>query len=280
MTRRQRRFLHGLAVYSGALVVLVIMAFPLYNLFLTSIQRERDVRSPDISFIPEYILLDHYRTVLSPGHIVPIREAMFNSFLVSTLTAIITMTLAVPATYALTRLRLPGRTYILLGMASIYLLPTILFIFPLFIQAVRIGLVDTYVGLLIPYVAFTLPFTIIILRAFLQGVPIEIEEAARIDGCNQFQLFFRIVLPLMKPGIFAGLLMLFILSWIEFLTPLLFTRDIQMLTVVLGLYRSTYDIQLGQLAAAAILASLPVVLLVVIFQRLITRVVVSGGADQ
>ncbi len=280
MTRRRRNLIHKMAVYIGALIVFLIMAFPLYNLFLTSVQRESDVRSPDISFIPEYIMLDHYQTVLSPGHIVPIREAMANSLLVSTLTALITMLLAVPATYALTRMRLRGRNYILLGLASIYLLPTILFVFPLFIQAVRVGLVDTYVGLLIPYVAFTLPFTIIILRAFLQGIPVEIEEAARIDGCNQFQLFFRIVLPLMKPGILAGLLVIFILSWIEFLTPLLFTRDIQILTVVLGLYRSTYDIHLGQMAAAAIIASLPVVLLITVFQRLITRVVVSGGGGE
>lgn len=264
-------------VYLAALVVLVVVAFPLYGLVLTSIQQDQDIRSRDTSFVPRYVEVEHYQEVLSAGHIVPIREAMFNSFLVSGLTAVIAVALALPATYALYRLPLPGRPYILAGLVSIYIFPLILFILPLYVRAAQFGLIDTFVGLVIPYVAFVLPFLIWILGAFLKAVPIEVEEAAMIDGANRWQILTRIVLPLMKPGIGAGLLMGFILSWVEFLTPLLFTRDLSILTVTLGLYRSTYDIEIGQLAAAAVLTALPVVLLTLAFQRVITQVITAGA---
>jgi ABC-type glycerol-3-phosphate transport system permease component len=255
------------------------MAFPLYGVVLTSIQREVDIRSRDVRFIPTYVTLEHYAEVFKPDHIVPIKEAMLNSFTISALTAVLTVMLAIPATYTLSRLRLPGKRYILGALMAVYLLPTLLFVIPIYINAVRLGLVDTFLGLLIPYTAFSLPITVVILRGFVQAIPIEIEEAARLDGCSLLQLFIRVVLPLMRPGILAGLLMVFILAWVEFLTPLLFTRDLKILTVALGLYRTTYDIKIGQLAAAAVLTALPVVLLMTAFQRLITQVILRGAVQ-
>jgi multiple sugar transport system permease protein len=277
MSGRTSGIIQRLFLYLAALVVLVFIALPLYGLVLTSIQQERDIRSRDTSFIPRYVETGHYQEVLSPGHIVPIREAMFNSFLVSGLTAVIAVGLALPATYALYRLPLPGRPYILAGLVSIYIFPLVLFVLPLYVRAAQFGLIDTFVGLVIPYVAFVLPFLIWILGAFLKSVPIEVEEAAMIDGATRLQVLLRIVLPLMRPGIGAGLLMGFILSWVEFLTPLLFTRELTILTVTLGLYRSTYEIEIGQLAAAAVLTALPVVLLTLAFQRVITQVIMAGA---
>lgn len=263
--------------YLAALAVLIIIAFPLYGVLLTSVQKEQDIRSRDVNFIPHYLELDHYREVLGPGHIVPVKEAMLNSFMVSALAAVIAVSLALPATYAVNRLPLPGRRYILAGLTSIYLFPTLLFVLPLYVKVVQFGLVDTYAGLVIPYVAFILPFMVWILGAFLKAVPISVEEAAMIDGANRMQVLVRIVLPLMRPGIAAGLLMGFILSWVEFLTPLLFTRDLKILTVTLGLYRSTQEIAIGQLAAAAVLTALPIILLTLVFQRTISQVITAGA---
>lgn len=263
--------------YPAALVVFLIVAFPLYGLVLTSIQKEQDIRSRDVSFVPRYVDLEHYREVLGPGHIVPVKEAMLNSLVISSLAAVIAVALALPATYAIHRLPLPGRRYILAGLTSIYLFPTLLFVLPLYIKFVQFGLVDTYAGLLIPYVAFILPFLVWILGAFLKAVPVSVEEAALIDGATRMQVLVRIVLPLMRPGIVAGLLMGFILSWVEFLTPLLLTRELKVLTVTLGLYRSTQDIAIGQLAAAAVLTSLPLIVLTLVFQRVISQVITAGA---
>lgn len=272
-----RRLLRRVGTYAAALLVLVLIAFPLYGVVLTSVQREADIRSRDVNFLPRYVDTSHYREVLSPGHIVPIREAMVNSLIVAVLSAVIAVVIALPATYALGRMRVPAKKLILGALVSIYLLPTLLFVIPLYIKAVELGLVDTYPGLIIPYVAFLLPFLVWILGGFLKSVPIEVEEAARLDGANRFHLITKIVLPLMKPGILAALLMGFILSWIEFLTPLLFTGRLKVLTVSLGLYRSTFDIQIGQLAAAAVVTALPVIVLTLLFQRNIREAVIVGA---
>lgn len=277
MSAAPTRAFRGAWRYLAALAVLIVIAFPLYGLVLTSVQKEQDIRSRDVSFIPRYLEFDHYREVLGPGHIVPVKEAMLNSFAISALAAVIAVALALPATYAIHRLPLPGRRYVLAGLTSIYLFPTLLFVLPLYVKVVQFGLVDTYVGLIIPYVAFILPFLVWILGAFLKAVPVSVEEAALIDGANRMQVLVRIVLPLMKPGIVAGLLMGFILSWVEFLTPLLFTRELKILTVTLGLYRSTQEIAIGQLAAAAVLTSLPLILLTLVFQRIIAQVITAGA---
>lgn len=277
MAPRRRRIIGHVGRYLGALAVFVFVAFPLYSVLLTSIQTEQDVRSSDLNLVPTYIDLSHYREVLDPGHIVPIVAGMGNSLFVSLTAAVIAVALAVPASYALHRLRTPGRRIMLAAMVSVYVLPTLLFVIPLYIAWISIGLHDTYVGLIIPYVAFLLPFTIWILGSFIKAVPIEVEEAAQVDGAHPHQILLRIVTPLIAPGIFASLLLGFILSWVEFLTPLLFTNDITILTVALGLYRSTFDIQIGQLAASAVLTALPVIVITLIFQKRLQEVIVIGA---
>ena len=136
---------------------------------------------------------------------------------------------------------------------------------------------DTILSLVVPYTAFILPFVIWILKTFIDKLPLEIEEAARIDGCTIFQLLTKIIFPLLKPGIIAAFIFSFILSWVEFLTPLIFTNNLKMSTVALGLFRSTIDIKIGQQAAAAIITLIPVVVLMIFFQKYITRVILTGS---
>jgi multiple sugar transport system permease protein len=261
----------------AAAAVVLLMGFPLYAVVLTSLQPEEIIRSRNLEFVPRTLYLEHFREVFAPDHIVPIPRAMANSLIVAGGAALLTVLIAMPATYALTRLPTPGRNLFLTALVSIYLLPTMLFVLPIYIGAVQLGMVDRHITLILLYVAFTLPLTIWALRGFLEAVPIEVEEAARLDGCNQFDLFFRIVVPLMRPGLLAATLMVFIMAWVEFLTPLLFTNRTTMLTVALGLYRSTRDIQIGQLAAAAVVTALPVVLLMSLFQRNLSRVILAGS---
>ena len=270
------RALRRAATYIGAAVVLIVMAFPLYGIILTSTQTERDIRSADVAFAPTYITTEHYTRIFSASSGVPVAESMVNSLVVAVTTAVVTVAIAVPAAYALNRMRVPGRRLILGGFAAIYVLPTLLFVMPLFITVVQLGLYDTYIGLVLPYVAFTLPFMVWIMGSFVRSIPVAVEEMALIDGAGLPQLIFRIVLPLLRPGIFAGLLLGFVLAWVEFLTPLLFTTNLSMLTVTLGLFRSTMDIEIGQLAAATVMTALPVILITAIFGRNITEVITAG----
>ena len=278
MSPRKRRALYrGLAIYISAGIVLLLMAFPLYALLLTSLQPEAVIRSRDVRFLPSSLYFEHFRAVLAPGHIVPLREGIWNSLAVSTLTAITCVVLALPAAYALSRLRIPGRRLILGGMISVYFLPTTIFIIPMFVVFVGLRLDDTYLSLMLPYSGFILPFEIWILKTFIDQLPREIEDAARIDGCTDFQVMIKIVLPLLRPGLLAGFVFAFILSWVEFLTPLIFTSEVKITTVALGMFRSTIDIEVGQQAAAAVLTLLPVAVIMIAFSRLITRVLLSGA---
>lgn len=275
--RRRKAIFRASALYLAAAVVLLVMAFPLYALVLTSVQPENLMRSRDLQVIPSQIIFDHYQAVLAPGHIVPLRQGMLNSLLVSLCTAAFCVLLALPAAYALARLRVPGSKAILGVLVSVYFLPTTLFLIPMFVVFVGWGLDDTILSLVLTYSGFILPFQIWILKTFIDRLPVELEEAARIDGCTPGQIVRLIVLPLIRPGILAGFVFAFILSWIEFLTPLIFTNSLKISTVALGMFRSTIDIQIGQQAAAAVLTLLPVALVMIVFQRLVTQVMLAGA---
>ena len=185
--------------------------------------------------------------------------------------------MAFPASYSLARLNLPAKNIILGTLISIYFLPTILFVIPLFVILVSYQLDDTILSLVVPYTAFTLPFVIWILKSFIDKLPVEVEEAAKIDGCSTLQLLIHIIFPLLRPGLIAAFIFAFILSWVEFLTPLIFTNNLKISTVALGLFRSTIDIKIGQQAAAAIITLIPVTILMIFFQQYITKVVLSGS---
>lgn len=271
------KVLRWIGIYAAACLVVVIMAFPLYALLLTSLQPESVIRSRNVEFLPSTLVLDHFVAVLTPGHIVPLREGMMNSLTISTLTAFASVLIALPAAYAFSRLNVPKTGWILGALVAVYFLPTTLFLIPIFIKFVEWRLNDTFASLILPYVGFILPFEIWILKTFVDRLPIEVEEAARIDGASYPQLILLIVVPLLRPGILAGFVFAFILSWIEFLTPLIFTNSLKITTVALGLFRSTMDIQIGQQAAAAVLTLLPVALLMLVFQSLITKVVMTGA---
>jgi len=275
---RLRKGLWTLGKYAAAILVFVVMFFPIYNLVLTSVQHEADVRSRDLMLIPKYVTWTHFREIFRSGHIVPIREAVRNSFILSSASSLLCMVLASMAAYALVRLRFRGKSIFLFGLSSIYLFPGILFVIPLFIYVVKLGLTDTFISLIIPYSAFILPFMIWVLRSFFSKIPEDLESAALMDGCNIRQLIFRVVLPLSIPGLVATFIFGFILSWIEFLTPLVFTSSrFPILMVSLGLYRGTVDIKIGQQAAAAVVAMLPVALLTIIFQRFIIGGLMAGS---
>jgi ABC-type glycerol-3-phosphate transport system permease component len=273
----RRNFLTNFIIYLSSGLVAIFVLLPLYVVTLTSLQLERDIRSANVNVIPKYLDFRHYLAVFQPDHIVPILPAMRNSLIVSLLAALMAVLIATPAAYALNRMYFPKSKIVLATLISVYILPTLLFIIPLYIAWIQLGLFDTYLGLLIPYTAFLLPFTVWILGSFMKSIPMEIEEAAKVDGASTTQVLTKIMIPLLRPGLFACLLFGFILSWVEFATPLIFTSDIKIITVSLGLYRSTVDIQIGQLAAAAVLITLPVLLITIFFQKQIQEVILAGA---
>jgi multiple sugar transport system permease protein len=263
--------------YLLALVIGLVMSFPLLTLVRVSFFTRLELYAKPVHWFPHILKWQNYVDVLAPDHIVPIKTAIINSFVIATIAASLTTVIASLAAYAFARLRFPGRNTLQSLLLSVYLLPAMLFLIPIFMMLRPLKLLDTYFSLVVPYTVWMTPFVILILKDFFHTVPEEIEDAALIDGCTRLGLIWRVVLPLAAPGLVAAWVAAFIMSWNEFLTPLILTSKLKVITVTLGQYTSTYDIQLGHMAAAGVYAILPVLILTLVFQRRIEQGITAGA---
>lgn len=202
----------------------------------------------------------------------PIGKALRNSLLVASLVVLLGLPLAAGLAYALARYRLGGEGLRFAVLAT-QMLPPIVLALPLFALFRLLGLAGTLQGLVLAYLAFALPFMAWLLLGFFQGLPRELEEAAYVDGASPFQAFFRIVLPLSAPGLFAAGVLGFLISWNEFLFALLLSgRDTQTIPVALSALITQRGVLFAQVAAGVVLSVLPVALLA----RLVDRYLVEG----
>ena len=274
---RLRKSGWGLVTYLLAISVALVMSFPLLTMLRVSVFRRLDLYSKPMQWVPSTWRWQNYVDVLKPDHIVPIRASITNSTLVALAAATSTVAVSSLAAYAFARLRFPGRNAIQSLLLSVYLLPAMLFLIPIFMLMRPLKLLDTYFALILPYTVWMIPFVTMILKQFFGTVPEELEDAALVDGCTRLEVIWRIVLPLAGPGLVAAWVSAFIMSWNEFLTPLILTSRMKVITTALGQYTSTYDIELGHMAAAGIYAILPVLILTLIFQRRIEQGITAGA---
>ena len=263
--------------YVLALAIGLIMAFPLLTLLRVSFFTRLELYAKPMRWVPQALKWQNYVDVLAPDHIVPLKPAIANSFIVAAVAATLTTGVASLAAYAFARIRFPGRDSLQSLFLSVYLLPAVLFLIPIFMMLRPLKLLDTHFSLVLPYTVWMTPFVILILRDFFYSIPKEIEDAAMVDGCTRLGVIWRVVLPLAGPGLVAAWVAAFIMSWNEFLTPLILTSRLDVVTVTLGQYTSTYDIELGHMAAAGIYAILPVLILTLVFQRRIEQGITAGS---
>ncbi len=269
--------LNKIIIYVAAIAVALIIMFPLYTLFMMSVISRVQLFSKPFNWIPVTATFKNYIEILKPEHPVPVFQGIINSFIVAIWTAMLSLLLSSLAAYALARLRFPYKAHILTSLLSFYMLPAMLFLIPIFIIMKYLNLLDTYLSLVLPYSVWITPFATLILKAFFESIPSTVEEAAWIDGCSKLSALRRVIVPLAIPGLVATFIYAFILSWNEFLTPLIMTNRTILITTALGRYRSTYDIEIGQMAAAGVYSILPVVILTIIFQRYIIKGIVEGA---
>lgn len=222
--------------------------------------------------------LQNYRAVLEQGFAYNLR----NSMIVAGMTTIICIVVGALAAYALARLDLKRKALILGGVLAVSLFPNISLVPPLYDLWRTFGLLNTYPGLYIPYTAFSLPLTIFILTTFFSSIPVEMEEAATVDGATAFQAFRRIALPLAAPGIFAAAIITFVLSWNEFLLASVFApRSLAAQTVPVAIAAFTgvdpYQRPIGTITAACVIVIIPMIVLALVFQRRIVSGLTQGG---
>lgn len=259
------------------LVLVVLLAFilaPFCWLIITSLKPDTQLGSlPPL--LPAPPTLAHYQNILSS----PFPHYIWNSMVVSATTTAVSLLLGAAAGYALGQLPVRGKVPILVFFLAISMFPPISIVVPLyqFIQAA--GLYNTYSGLVIPYITFSLPLAVWVLTAFFRELPREVSEAARMDGCGVLGTFWRIAIPLVLPGLFTTGILTFIAAWNEFLFAFTFTNSIAHQTVTVGLsfLSSGYYIPWGDICAAATIVTLPLILIVLVFQRYIIRGITAGA---
>lgn len=277
MTPRQRRRLKRVAVNGAGVVVAIVALFPVYWMVLTSFRRNIDVKSQTPSFLPTNATLDNYREVFDRDYF---WTAMGNSALVTTIVVVLALAVAFLAAVALARFRFRGRKAFLIVVIMIQMVPAEALIISLFQVLDGRQLTNRIIGLSLTYLIFVLPFTIWTLRGFVSGVPLELEEAARVDGATRFGAFMRVTLPLVAPGLVATGIFAFILAWNEFIFALVIMNrpETQTLPVWLQAFNEgARGTDWGGVMAGSTVMALPVVVFFLIVQRKVTSGLTAGA---
>lgn len=202
-----------------------------------------------------------------------------NSIIVAGTTTVITLFISIFAGYAVSRLRFRYKGLIMGGLLMVSMFPQISIAGPVWKILLFLGWLNSYQGLILPYVTLTLPLGVWIIASFLKELPIELEDAARVDGCGHFQTLYKIILPLAAPGVFTASILVFIYAWNEFFFALLIMtqQKFQTLPVGIALFQGQYTMPWGEIAAASTVATVPLVLMVFLFQKRIVKGLSAGA---
>src|SRR5438132_3467603 len=263
-----------IATYLFLLLFLVWTIVPFMWMILASFKTNKEIYN-DFTFLPKTMYFGHYVSLLGGKFGIWLR----NSAEVSIAATAISITLGAIGAYAITRLRFAGRRVIALGLVCTYLVPQTLLFIPLFQVVANVGLTDTVSALMLIYPTITLPFCTWLLMSYFKSIPIELEDAALIDGCNRLGVLWRIVLPLSTPAIVVVCLFSFTQAWNEFLYALVITNSLASRTVTVGLTQMLGEdvFYWGQMMAGALITALPPVIMYTLAQRLVIKGLVVGG---
>ena len=264
--------------------VVLFIYLPVAWLVISSISTRSELLSTPIHWIPEQPTFQNYLNILVPGQDTSevaktFRITLWNSLLVASSVTVIALTLGSLASYALVRLRFPFRQTMLIGILGTRMIPEISLVIPLYLFATRFGLFNSPLILIITYLSFALPFAIWLMAAFFNTIPVELEDAARIDGCNRIETLFRIILPISAPGLVSTGLFVFLTAWDEFFFALIMTSTVSAKTVPVAIAEFTgrYVVDVGGMMTGGVLAAIPPVILSLIFQRYIVSGLTAGA---
>ena len=262
--------------YAALAAVSLFSIFPLYWMVASSVRPRNILFQTPPPYVTTQFDLYAYVNVWSNT---PFGQMFFNSLFISVVTTIITIILSAMAGHSLARLKFRGKALISRGVLITYIFPQILLVVPLFVAMVNFGLVDTYTGLILTYMTFSFPFGMWMLTAYFQTIPVDLEEAALMDGASRLTIFWRIVLPLSKPGLAAVGIFTFIHAWNEFLYALVLLNSDNKLTLSIGLYRmlSSETVDWGEVLAATSMMVAPVLLVFMFYERHLVGGLTAGA---
>ncbi len=272
----RNRLLKQVGLWVLIVIISVYALFPFYYAIITSFKSGSAIFS--VTYLPDSFSMANYIGVLGSGHF---PRNIVNSVIVATAVVILSLLLAITASYALARVRFKGRGILLFTILSVSMFPQIAVLAGLFEMVRGLGLYNTLFSLILAYMIFTLPFTVWVLTTFMRDLPVELEEAAIVDGAKPHQIIFKVFMPLMWPALVTTGLLAFISAWNEFLFALTFVSNNEQRTVPVAIAllsgATEQEIPWGPIMAASVIVTVPLVILVLIFQRRIVAGLTAGA---
>jgi len=275
-TRGGRGTLGSVLFYVFLFLFVLVSMFPLIWIFKMSIITRSELFQSPPTILPQNPTGSEYAQILGDPNF---QQALLNSAIISGVTTVICLFFGSIAAYAIARLRFRFKSSVMTLILAISFFPGVAIIAPLFLQYSAFGIIDTYWAAIISDTVFALPLTVWLLVAFFRELPKDLEEAARVDGATTIQAFRKVIVPLAAPGVFTTAILTFIFAWNEFLfaTTFLFTPATQPVTVIIPNFASQYTADYGAQAAAAVVVTVPLVILVLTFQRRIVSGLTAGA---
>ncbi len=279
-----RKYLRKVLLFLLTIPVLLFIFLPVLWLFSASLSTQVELFTVPPHWIPQQPTLQNYKDIFFPNlaaSSVPrtFAVSLLNSIKIASAVTVISLLIGSLAAYAIVRIPFKYNRTVQLGILGTRMIPEVSLVIPLFIVASSLDLINRPIVLVIAYMSFALPFAIWLMAAFFETVPIELEDAARIDGCSRLGILFRVVLPISTPGLVSTAMFVFLLAWDEFFYALIFTSTLASKTVPVAIaeFVGRYVVNITGMMAGGILAAVPPVLLALIFQRYIVSGLTTGA---
>lgn len=267
------------AIAASVTALLAVCLLPFLWMLVSSLKLPQELYSVPPTWLPQRPTLLNYGRVLLVSNV---PRYFVNSLVISVGSTALALPLAVFAAYGLARFRFPGRRASLAFVLAGQLLPTAAIIVPLFVTLRVLGLVNTYLGLVLVYLILTLPLSVWMLTSYFRAIPVELEDAAIVDGASRLAVLFRITLPLSIPGVVSVIVYAFVTTWNEFIFALVFARDSRVKTLPIGIAEFTgeFNTDWGSVMAASLVMTLPIVTAFVLMQRSLVRGLTAGAIKE
>jgi ABC-type glycerol-3-phosphate transport system permease component len=269
--------LYLVAIYASLVVAAFIALVPFLYVISTSLKDQIALFKYPPEWIPSEPTLANFQNLVQEY---PFGRWMFNSFIVASAVTVIKVVIDSMAGYAFAKMQFPGKDALFLVVLMTLMVPFAATLIPLFIIVRNLGLTNSYAGLILP--ALASPIGIFMMRQFIESLPTDLENAARLDGCSEFQIFRRVVLPLVRPGLVVLGVFTFMTQWTSYLWPLVIATREDMLTLTVGVQslRSLFTVNWGLLSAGAVLSMLPLVIVFLFLQRYFIAGSIAGALKE
>lgn len=261
-----------------SIIILFILLFPIFWTFITSLKTEAEIFQIPPTWYPHVLNTKSYAAQVETGDFNMFRS-FGNSFIISICAMCISVVLAVPASYAIARYKFVGRKPIMLGFLITQMLPVSVLLTPMFIIFKNMHVYNTWISAMLADATIGIPFSVLILKNYFASIPNALEEAAYIDGCTRFSAFFRILIPVTKPGIMVCAIFSFLYAWGDLAYGMTFILDQEKRPITAGIFNfmGQYGTKWSYLTAFAIVAIIPVALIFIFMQKYIISGMTSGA---